>query len=330
MPMPRVRRFTIGAVCAGLLASLFALAGAAQLPSAKAEGPSASASATIADILVRESARTDEDTVRALAGVRIGDTIGKSTLTDIRARLLKSDLFNYVAVFWEPLSQDAGTGTTAVAARVVIVARQKWPYLPQISAHYVPGDYALRAQLAHANVGGIGKLAFVAGEVGKNAVGGSAGYRDPALFGSWAYFELAGGFSSLAIPEFGNIDTGNGDRPLRATKLTIGGGQFTFGVNWWRRVRTQVGYSLRFARATGVRDEAIVPEAAITTGETQRQGSVHATISFDGRTRDRALTMGQAWALDFSPSYEFLGGDDRIRAWRASFDYEWGRGSSVS
>ena len=56
----------------------------------------------ITDVRVLNSVRTDEETVRSIAGISIGDSLHSDTLDVARERLYNSGMFADVNVYWEP------------------------------------------------------------------------------------------------------------------------------------------------------------------------------------------------------------------------------------
>jgi len=68
----------------------------------------------ITDIQVRGAVRTEEQTVRSIAGIHIGDPMHSDTLDTGRERLHTSGLFAEVNVYWEP---------HGIGVRVVIVVK---------------------------------------------------------------------------------------------------------------------------------------------------------------------------------------------------------------
>ena len=56
----------------------------------------------ITDVRVQHAVRTNEETVRSIAGISIGDPLHSDTLDIARERLHTSGLFADVNVYWEP------------------------------------------------------------------------------------------------------------------------------------------------------------------------------------------------------------------------------------
>src|SRR5512134_153897 len=106
----------------------------------------------ITDVKVRGATRTDEETVRSIAGVSIGDTLGPSTLDIARERLHTAGLFASVNVYWE---------THGEGVRIVIVIKEKIPWAPVPTFSYSPGNISAGGVLAHGNLFGRGKRGLI-------------------------------------------------------------------------------------------------------------------------------------------------------------------------
>ena len=88
---------------------------------ALAAAPALAAGEEITDVRVMGNARTEESTVRSVAGVSIGDTLETGTLDMVRERLNTTGLFSDVNVWWEQHK----TGV-----RVNIAVKDKFPWAP--------------------------------------------------------------------------------------------------------------------------------------------------------------------------------------------------------
>ena len=81
----------------------------------------------ITDVRVLDNQRTEESTVRSVAGLSIGDTLEADTLDMVRERLNTTGLFSDVNVWWEP----HGSGV-----RVNISVKDKFPWAPVPTASW--------------------------------------------------------------------------------------------------------------------------------------------------------------------------------------------------
>src|SRR5262245_27641770 len=102
---------TVGVLAAATLVALSAMDGGRALAIGEA----------ITDVRILDNQRTEEATVRSIAGIAIGDTLEADTLDKVRERLNTVGLFADVNVWWEP----HGAGV-----RVNIAVKDKFPWAP--------------------------------------------------------------------------------------------------------------------------------------------------------------------------------------------------------
>ena len=137
--------------------------------------------------------RTEESTVRSVAGVSIGDTMEVDTLDMVRERLNT-------------------TGPVRGRQRLVGAAQDR-----RAREHLGQGQVPLGAGPDRLVVGqqqvarpavrarqpvGRGKQLLLGGRIATVDSGVALGYRDPSLFGSWIYWQLQGNFQRQNIPEY--------------------------------------------------------------------------------------------------------------------------------
>lgn len=274
---------------------------------------------TIVDVKIRDNNRTSEDTIRAIVGVDIGDEIETDTLELIRERLNNSGLFSDVDVFWEPHKS---------GARVVVTVREKFPWAPVPTFSRAAGNVSFGAVLVHGNLWGRGKQGVIGGRISNVTSGAVLAYRDPALLGTWMYWEAQGLFRDLQLPEFANTDV-FGDNPLRVNKLRSFGLSTRFGVFWWRRVRTEVGWEFAHWNYRGYDwfqgDANQGIPAPIQPGEPGAQdatvGEALVGLKFDFRAREHAIMTGNALSLGLRLGNPTWGSDKKIDYWKAGAEY---------
>ena len=274
----------------------------------------------ITDVRVHNAVRTDEEAVRSIAGVSIGQLLKPDTLDVVRERLHTSGLFADVNVYWEPY-QDG--------VRVNIVVKEKFPWAPLPTFSYSPGNISGGAVVGHGNLFGRGKRGVIGGRLSNVDSGALVAYEDPAVWGSWIFFTVKGKFQLQIIPEYSNQP----DMPLAAlrnTKLRTYGGEINVGVAWFRRVRTSVGWMLdqndvmwsgantddSYVQDTGI----ILPKAA----ESARRGAATANVTFDFRARQQAVMYGNALGFSLEVGGTRWGSDDKTNYWKAGVGYEHG------
>ena len=275
----------------------------------------------VTDVRIVGNVRTGEDTVRSLAGIRIGDTLESDTLASVRERLNTAGLFADVNVWWE---------TYGEGVRVDIAVKDKFPWAPVPTGSWSANNRSLGLLFVHGNLFGRGKQMVVGGKLANLDSGVILAYRDPALFGSWGYWEMKVIAQRQIIPEYSIFDKAP-TSPWRQTTLDSYGFEPALGVAWFRRVKTQVSWRLDkviykekglklFDPVTGMAEP--IDPANETTTRGGYMGIGRAGVAFDWRAREFAVMRGQALGggLDFgSPSF---GGD--FKFWRATVFWEQG------
>src|SRR6187551_591173 len=158
-------------------ASVTALIG---LSLASLERPAFAVGEEITDVRVMGNVRTEESTVRSIAGVSIGDTMDIDTLDTVRERLNTTGLFADVNVWWEP----QGSGV-----RINISVKDKFPWAPVPTGSWSANNKAFGLLFVHGNLFGRGKQLLLGGRLATIDSGFALGYRDPSWFGTWIYWQ---------------------------------------------------------------------------------------------------------------------------------------------
>jgi outer membrane protein assembly factor BamA len=274
----------------------------------------------ITDVRVQNAVRTDEDTVRSIAGVSIGQLLKPDTLDIMRERLHTSGLFADVNVYWEPY-QDG--------VRINIVVKEKFPWAPLPTFSYSPGNISGGALIAHGNLFGRGKRGLIGGRISNVDSGAMVAYDDPSVWQTWIFFTLKGKFQLQKIPEYSNEYANYPDMrlaPMRDTKLRSYGGEVNAGVAWFRKVRTSVGWimdqnDVLWSAANPGNSYAVnLPWAAGSA----RRGAGTANVTFDFRARQHAVMYGNALSFTLELGGTRWGSDDKLDYWKASTSYEHG------
>ncbi len=278
----------------------------------------------ITDVRVMNSARTEEETVRSIAGISIGDTLQTDTLDVARERLHTSGLFSDVNVYWEP----HGAGV-----RVIIVVSEKFPWAPVPTFSYSPGNVSGGGVIAHGNLFGRGKRGLIGGRVSNVDSGAIVAYDDPAVFGSWGFFTIKGRYQSQVIPEYANVDVPDMPlEPIRNTRLRSYGFDANVGVAWFRKVRTSFGWTIDRNQVlwSSLADPSIAavvaamgnpPPAAATSA---RRGNATMNLTFDYRAREHAIMYGNALGFGFDYAAPRWGSQSSLWYWKANVSYEHG------
>jgi outer membrane protein assembly factor BamA len=275
----------------------------------------------ITDVRVMGNVRTAEDTIRSLAGVQIGDTLEEDTLASVRERLNTAGLFADVNVWWE---------TKGDGVRVNIAVKDKFPWAPVPTGSWSANNKSLGLLFVHGNLFGRGKQMAIGGRYATLDSGGLLAYRDPALFGTWIYWELKAIGQRQVIPEY-NIEFYNTDpvAPWRSTTLDAFGIEPAIGVAWFRRVKTQVSWRVDKVNYKGDRlklydqgDGSELPPDGVDTTRGGIAGVGRAAVAFDWRAREHAVMTGPALGGNLDVGSRAFKSD--FTFWRASIFWEQG------
>jgi outer membrane protein insertion porin family len=269
----------------------------------------------ITDVRILDNQRTAEDTVRSIAGVKIGDTLESDTLERVRERLNTAGLFSDVNVWWE----QAGDGV-----RVNIAVKDKFPWAPVPTASWSANNRSLGVVFVHGNLFGRGKQLVAGGRIADVDSGAVLAYRDPAVLGSWIYWHLQGVVQKQVVPEYDNsVDVP--ESAFRETRFASYGFETTLGIAWLRRLRTQVGWQLQKINVSGSDIPATDTSPQVETTPATRSALVgigKVSLSFDFRAREFAVMTGTALGGWFDLAKPGFGGD--INYWKVGAGFERG------
>jgi outer membrane protein assembly factor BamA len=276
---------------------------------------------TITDVRVLDNQRTEESTVRSIAGVSNGDILQADTLDLVRERLATSGLFADVNVWWEPHGE---------GVRVNISVKDKFPWAPVPTASWSANNKSIGLVFVHGNLFGHGKQLAIGGRLATVDSGALIAYRDPAMFGSWIYWQIQGAIQRQVIPQYQNygmdmagnaIPLGN-PLELNETHLLAYGFEGGLGVAWLRRVKTQVLWHLEQWNYNGTFDPTTGTRLAMDSTKGGVIGLLKASLTFDFRAREFAVMHGTALSagLDYaSPDFK-----SDFTYWRAGASWEHG------
>jgi outer membrane protein assembly factor BamA len=276
---------------------------------------------TIVDVRVLDNQRTEESTVRSIAGITHGEILEADTLDKVRERLNTAGLFSDVNVWWEPHGE---------GVRVNISVKDKFPWAPVPTASWSANNKSIGLLFVHGNLFGRGKQLAIGGRLATVDSGATLAYRDPALFGSWIYWQVQGLIQRQVIPEYQNYGMDPAMNPitladpfeLSETHLFSYGFEGALGVAWLRRVKTQVAWHIEQFNYNGTFD----PKTGMQITPDSTMGGLvgigRAQLTFDFRAREFAVMHGTALsaALDYaSPSFK-----SDFTYWRAGASWEHG------
>ena len=129
---------------------------------ALASAPALAVGEEITDVRIMGNTRTEESTVRSVAGVSIGDTLETGTLDLVRERLNTTGLFSDVNVWWEQYK----TGV-----RVNIAVKDKFPWAPVPTGSWSANNRAFGLLFVHGNLFGRGKQLLLGGRIADRRFG---------------------------------------------------------------------------------------------------------------------------------------------------------------
>ena len=277
----------------------------------------------ITDVRVLNAVRTEEETVRSIAGISIGDELHSDTLDIARERLHTSGMFADVNVYWEPHGE---------GVRIVIVITEKFPWAPLPTFSYSPGNISAGGLIAHGNLFGRGKRGVIGGRVSNVDSGVLLVYDDPAVWGSWGFFTLKGKYQSQTIPEYSNVNIPDMPlAPMRNTKLRSYGFEGNVGIAWFRKVRTSFGWNIDRNDVRWSATEPTNPVAMAALGDpppvaatSARRGNATVNLTFDFRARQHAIMYGNALGFTFEYAAPRWGSQASLWYWKGSAAYEHG------
>jgi outer membrane protein assembly factor BamA len=275
---------------------------------------------TITDVRVMDNQRTEEATVRSIAGVATGDVLEADTLDKVRERLNTAGLFSDVNVWWE----SKGEGV-----RVNIAVKDKFPWAPVPTGSWSANNKSFGLLFVHGNLFGRGKQLGIGGRIATVDSGAVLAYRDPALFGSWIYWQMQAQIQRQVIPEYDNYGQGivlADPRLIREQHLFAYGMEPALGIAWLRRVKTQVSWRLEQFKNQNTYVGPTYPEAGQQSGVDATQGGTlgigRASLTFDFRAREFAVMRGAALYMGFDYGSPTFKGD--FQFWRAGASWEHG------
>ena len=277
----------------------------------------------ITDVRILDNQRTEESTVRSIAGIAVGDVLEADTLDTVRERLSTTGLFADVNVWWEP---------NGAGVRVNISVKDKFPWAPVPTASWSANNKSLGLLFVHGNLFGRGKQLAIGARLATVDSGATLAYRDPSLFGTWIYWQLQGIIQRQIIPEYQNYDSPTqpvalaDPLELRETHLFSYGFEGSVGIAWLRRVKTQVAWHLEKVSNEHSFDTTLPGVPQVPPGTDTTQGGVvgigRASLTFDFRAREFAVMHGTALAAAFDYASTGFGSD--FKYWRAGASWEHG------
>ncbi|MBI5480737.1 MAG: BamA/TamA family outer membrane protein [Deltaproteobacteria bacterium] len=281
----------------------------------------------IVRIKVTDITKTDRNTVLAIAGFEEGSVITELDLEKVKQRLLASGLFKEVKVSLE----NAPGGVN-----LLISAKDKisWFILPTFA--YSEDNYGGGLAFGETNLFGRHKRLLLYAALSNTTGTLLAAYQDPALGGSWFYWQLDGHYQWDKVREYFPMRI---EHPwlLRTMPLQVGGGGLNAGVRWWRKFKTEGRFGVRQASFEEAkfhdaawdglaeynsswgnwRDSARAQGRASASDPNGTNLYARGTIGWDGRSSVHGVQDG----LTLLGSYE--GGFGAFAYWKAWINFHW-------
>jgi outer membrane protein insertion porin family len=291
------------------------IACAAWLGVALAAAPAWAVGEEITDVRIMGNQRTEESTVRSVAGVSIGDTLETGTLDLVRERLNTTGLFSDVNVWWEQYK----TGV-----RVNIAVKDKFPWAPVPTGSWSANNRAFGLLFVHGNLFGRGKQMLLGGRLADVDSGAALAYRDPSFFGTWIFWQVQANVQRQNIPEYYTNDIRADQGAYRSTLLVSYAIEPTIGVAWWRRVRTQVAWRLEqfnYDRSY-IPNPMMMDPPTVAATQSARTGIGKASLNIDFRAREFAVMTGTVLGGGIDFATPDFGGD--LKFWRVGGGFQHG------
>jgi outer membrane protein insertion porin family len=276
----------------------------------------------VVEIKVEDNAKTDRNTVMSISGIDEGDTVTDRGLEAARERLLESGLFSEAKL---------RTELTAKGVRLVISAKDRISWFVAPTFSYSKSSWGGGVAFGETNLFGRQKKLLLYAGLSNTTGSVVLAYVDPALAGSWFYYQIDGHFQRDQIYEYDPMDVSNPSL-LRTNVLQTVGGSLTLGVRWWRKFRTEAKLVVRDASydeakyhedgfadvlGTGYVDtmramQTVAPFGASTDG---LNTSIRGLAGWDGRASIHGVQNGMA----LLGSYEAGFGD--FEYWKVSVGF---------
>jgi outer membrane protein insertion porin family len=192
--------------------------------------PSKGVGETVVEIRIDENTRTNSNTIEYVSGIRKGQILSEKLIEDATVRLYSTGLFKDVAITWEsPSAKNAGRGT-----RVVIRAKDKFPWVIAPLLSYSNRNYGGGAAFAHNNLLGRGIKLLIYGDYTTAEKMLLAVWLDPSIRNTPFYYRIDAILRRDTIVEYAEGHIGN-PRLERQTNLDTVGFGAQIGVTILRR-----------------------------------------------------------------------------------------------
>ncbi len=285
----------------------------------------------ITDVKIVDNTRTDSETVRYIAGVKVGDTLTAELVTLVTERLLTVGLFKDVNVAWE----DAVPGSRG-GVRLIISARDKLSWIIAPIFHYAPGDYGGGLAYANSNVFGGNKKFLVIGQYTTAQSFLFLAFLDPNIRNTRFYYRVDALLRRDDIWEYGAGHIAN-PRIERQTNVDTFGVAALGGVNFTRHfhidLRLKIYYdNVESARCynTTTSDGSGTPDVVADQGGTCVRPSnsgwdntLTAHVGYDGRSNVYGVLHGLLVDANYQYGASWLGTRQDYHLLSLAGSYAW-------
>jgi outer membrane protein assembly factor BamA len=298
------------------VAALAALAetAAAQTP---AVGAGALEGSKIVAIEVTENTKTDDETVKLIADVSVGDRFTYALIEQVKIDLVSSGLFKDVNVFGTSMPDGSGT-------KLIIEAKDKHSWIIAPTVYLQPGNQGGGVGFGENNLFGRNKKLLLYGQIATADSLFIGGYLDPSMFGSKYFYWRAYTFLRRElVTEYTSPDElFETPEPERTTTMWYVNNALLLGINLWKG----------FAFDTQIRAAWVAYQDA--TCEGMHTGTCAELPDKDGWdvamewkiTRDKranwyGISSGTMFRVNFEKSFADLGAEWDY--WLASTSFTW-------
>lgn len=265
----------------------------------------------IVAIEVVENTKTNDETVRLIADVGVGDRFTYGLVDQIRADLVSSGLFRDVQVIVSPVEG---------GVKLTIVAKDKHSWIIAPTFYNQPGNVGGGVGFGENNLWGQNKKLLLYAQYATADSLFLGAYLDPSIAGSAFYWRVDTFLRRERVTEFSPPSGTSGfleqPEPLRLSTMNYLNGGILFGANIWKGM----AFDLRLRGAWVSFEDA---ECATTTGLDpavleacdelpQDEGwdvSTEAKITYDKRANWYGITTGKMFRLSYEQALPDLGSD---------------------
>ncbi|MEO6950305.1 MAG: BamA/TamA family outer membrane protein [Polyangia bacterium] len=269
----------------------------------------------IAEIRVDDNSRTLSNTIEYVSGLRVGQVLSGSMIEEATVRLYSTGLFKDVAITWEaPSPKNAGRGV-----RVVIRAKDKFPWVVAPIFSYQARNYGGGAAFAHNNLLGRGIKLLVYADYTTAEKMLLAVWIDPSIHNTPFYYRVDAILRRDTIVEYARGHLSN-PRVERQTNLdTIGLGA-QVGVLLARRFHIDVRLKAYYdwtrspdcfnttnVNGYGTSDVVASQGSCVAPSSSGWDNTITTSMGWDSRSKVNGVQKGLQLSLTWQYGPKWLG-----------------------